>query len=525
MKVLLTLVLVFSFCNSAISQYNSSLSHNYLANIEKEMHEIGVRNHTSIKPLKLSQSDSSFYQLNSSFNSKSIVLNNFLNDNLLFVKTDDYELYLNPLFHFEIGNDAVNRYINSRGIELKGRIGNKTTFYTAFHELQAFTNDYIQQFILNNQFVLPGQGMVKRTIFLEDSIIDLYHANAYVNYNASQFFNIEFGHGKHFFGDGYRSLLLSDNAFNYPYFKLTTTFWRLKYVNLFSSMQHIDWDRGYDISKKKFSAIHYLSANIGSRLTINLFESIMLGEDSLGHVFDVNYLNPIIFYRPVEYSIGYSRHGNAVMGLGLKYKLTNLAHLYGQFLLDEFTLKQLKAQNGYWANKYGGQIGFKCFDLFGFDNLSLQSELNVVRPFTYSHLKPILNYAHFAQPLAHPFGASFIENVTIIRYRKDRWSADLKIVLARLGAQLEGDTTNYGSDIFYSYNQNRNDFGNEIAQGNTTHLQHTDVRIGYLINPLTNLKLELGITNRLAEDLTTNSKNQYLFFSLKSDLSNTYNDF
>jgi hypothetical protein len=321
-------------------------------------------------------------------------------------------------------------------------------------------------------------------------------------------------------------MILSDNTFNYPYFKLTTNIWKIKYVNLFSSLQQLDWITDpRDISREKFNATHYLSANIGSRLTLSLFESILIGEDSLGNVFNINYLNPIIFYRPVEYSISYSRQGNAVMGLGFKYKLSDLSHLYGQLVLDEFTLSELRAGNGYWANKFGGQIGFKCFDLFGYENLSFQTEINSARPFTFSHKHPILSYSHYSQPLAHPFGANFLENVSILRYRQKRWTADLKVVVAKHGGQIDGDSRNYGSDILVSYDENREDYGNEVAQGNTTDLQFVDFRVGYLINPITNLKFEVGVSNRTTEDLSTSAENQYIFFGLKTDLRNIYYDF
>ena len=79
--------------------------------------------------------------------------------------------------------------------------------------------------------------------------------------------------------------------------------------------------------------------------------------------FDINYLNPVIFYRPLEYSIGYSRKGNALLGFLLKYKLTSNCHFYAQLILDEFRLRDFKSQNGAWTNKYGGQLGFKYFDI------------------------------------------------------------------------------------------------------------------------------------------------------------------
>jgi len=524
MKKYYFILLCFMSVSDAFSQYNSYLNHAYITNYEKDMHTIGINNHTSIKPFRSSIHDSLYYISLKPIPTQYTLLYQFLNKDLLFVKHKDYEFYVNPLFHFEMGLDDEKRYVNTRGVEFKGRIGQSLTFKSSFYENQMYLPKYIQDYTRTHQFVVPGQAMVGY-FETKNQFFDFYFANSYLNYSTNRFFNFEIGHGKHFLGDGYRSLLLSDNSFNYPYFKLTTTVWKLKYVNLFSSLQQIDWSSENSISKEKFSAIHYLSANVGQRLTLNLFESIMLGEDSLGNVFNINYLNPIIFYRPIEYSISYSRLGNAIMGMGFKYKLSNISHLYGQFVLDEFSIAEIRAQKGFWANKYGGQLGFKSFDIFGYQNLSFQTEINFARPFTYSHKTPLKNYSHYAQPLAHPLGASFIENVSIFRYRKNRWTADLKLVHAKHGGQVEGDTTNYGSDIFLSYNEGRMNYGNKIAQGNTTNLQIIDFRIGFIINPITHMKIEVGISNRVSEAINDTQSNQYLFFALKTDLRNIYYDF
>jgi hypothetical protein len=525
MKKYLLIIACLSFSFALVAQTNAPLNHSYYSFIEKDMHDIGIEKHTSIKPFLFSSEDTTYYRSLKPISSKRLLIHNFLNGNLLEVKNTDYRFILNPLFHFELAEDDDRRYINTRGVEVKGKIGRKISFYSSFYENQMLLPEYIEQYIKAHENVVPGQGMAKHEP-LADHIMDFYYANGYINYDINSFFDLQFGHGKNFFGDGYRSMILSDNTFNYPYFKLTTNIWKIKYVNLFSSLQQLDWITDpRDISREKFNATHYLSANIGSRLTLSLFESILIGEDSLGNVFNINYLNPIIFYRPVEYSISYSRQGNAVMGLGFKYKLSDLSHLYGQLVLDEFTLSELRAGNGYWANKFGGQIGFKCFDLFGYENLSFQTEINSARPFTFSHKHPILSYSHYSQPLAHPFGANFLENVSILRYRQKRWTADLKVVVAKHGGQIDGDSRNYGSDILVSYDENREDYGNEVAQGNTTDLQFVDFRVGYLINPITNLKFEVGVSNRTTEDLSTSAENQYIFFGLKTDLRNIYYDF
>ena len=78
--------------------------------------------------------------------------------------------------------------------------------------------------------------------------------------------------------------------------------------------------------------------------------------------------------------------------MSFKYKLTSSSHIYGQLVLDEFRLEDFRAKNGAWRNKYGGQFGMKYFDAFEFENLTLQSELNFARPYTYSHFNPSQNY-------------------------------------------------------------------------------------------------------------------------------------
>ena len=84
-------------------------------------------------------------------------------------------------------------------------------------------------------------------------------------------FAIQFGHGKHFIGDGYRSLLLSDNAFNYPFLRIQTSFWRVQYTNLYAEMQDINYFENNGIDNydqmgyaKKYMSSHYLSTNVNS---------------------------------------------------------------------------------------------------------------------------------------------------------------------------------------------------------------------------------------------------------------------
>ena len=42
---------------------------------------------------------------------------------------------------------------------------------------------------------------------------------------------------KTFYKDGYRSLLLSDNSFNYPFLRLQSNFGKFQYTNLYCEFQ------------------------------------------------------------------------------------------------------------------------------------------------------------------------------------------------------------------------------------------------------------------------------------------------
>ena len=68
----------------------------------------------------------------------------------------------------------------------------------------------------------------------------------YVSYspNNNKIFNFQVGRDKHFIGDGYRSLLLSDNAPAYPFFKINTNIWRLQYNVWYTWMNDVTQANG-----------------------------------------------------------------------------------------------------------------------------------------------------------------------------------------------------------------------------------------------------------------------------------------
>lgn len=492
------------------------------------------RFHSSIRPYYIPElrqvtnydSITKIYWLQKEFNKKwkQKTWDKVFNDDVATLRRKDFELVANPLMNFALGKEMVegkSTWTNTRGIEIKGRIGDNVTFYTNFHENQAVFPEYLGTYIRKNS-IIPGQGMYK--LFGDDGF-DYAAATGYVSLRAGKYFNFQLGHGKNFYGDGYRSLLLSDNSFNNLFFKLTTNVWHIKYEVLYNQYIDIRDRASYDIGyNRKYTTTHYLSWAISKRVNLSFFDAIIWqATDRAGNYrgFDLQYLNPIIFMRPVEFSVG--SPDNAMLGLNLSVIVGNHNVIYGQLALDEFTLKEVTAGNGYWANKQAFQLGFKTYDPFGLKNFYLQTEFNWVPPYTYSHKTPLKNYGHYNQPIAHPYGANFWESVNFLRYNYNRFYFNYQFIYSIYGEDPDG--MNYGKDIYKSYDTRVSDYGNYIGQGIETRLLYNDISISYLINPAYNLNFTIGYINRnLKTEADTHTTN-YFYFGLKTSIGNTYYDF
>ncbi len=488
------------------------------------------------------------FEADSNRNVKTWLRDKFLNENFLKVKKSDYLLTLDPLFDNYLSKEFVsgrNLYGNSRGIRIQGilllgdkkeksssnnwkvdqPLYKKLEFSTIYHETQSLFAPYLDS-IIKDIRVVPGQ-MVYRSY---GKTWDHSLSKGWLRYTPNKFFSFEVGHGKNFFGNGYRSLFLSDVAPNYPYVRIDSRFWRIHYVNLWGEFQDTNyWNEYGQPYQKKYAAMHYLSLAVTDNLEVSIFEAINWQgiDDSHTRNFELNYLNPVIFLRPVEWTVG--SPDNAIFGAGLSYRIPRYGILYGQFVIDEFDIEKIiKWKEGSAANKIGGQIGYKIEDLklnVGGNGIStfIQSELNAVRPYTYSHISSKSNYAHFNQSLAHPLQANFIEWVNFLRLRVDRFFIEGRYSWAMFGADING--SNYGHDISLSRYDQTTENGVFIGNGIRNTLTYSGLTASYLLNPYSNFNLFVSILNRkqASEIQTTND----LIFQIgfRSSVRNIYYDF
>jgi hypothetical protein len=214
---------------------------------------------------------------------------------------------------------------------------------------------------------------------------------------------------------------------------------------------------------------------------------------------------------------------NELLGLTGKIKIAKYTQLYGQVILDEFVLHEILARKGWWGNKQGVQGGFKQFDLFGAKGLSFQTEFNVVRPYCYSHGNPQQNYSDFGQPLAHPEGANFLESVSFLTYTHKNFLIEGKLQLTKYGADTNG--SDYGHNIFISYDNRMYDYGNNVAQGVPVTLGIVGLRAAYIISPKMDLKAEIGAEERIEKYTVGHTSYPYVYLGFRTSLGNLYNDF
>ena len=359
--------------------------------------------------------------------------------------------------------------------------------------------------------VFPGMNTI------EDNRLSYFSLVA--DYKISKYFSARLGKGNNFIGNGYRSMLLSNNHAAYPFLSFVTEFWKVKYYNYYTTFSDI---YSADISQKKHGAFHYLDYSVNKRLTVGIFEGIIwqAQDENYERGYDIHYLNPIIFYRPVEFS----KHSpdNALMGLNLCYSL-NSTKIYGQLLIDDLNINRYEnTGDGFFQNKLAFQIGVRSRLSIKEHTIHLLAEYNQAQPYTYAHKHPMQNYTHMNQALAHPLGANFKETVFMVNHRHDRWSTNLKYTYAIYGA--DSVDTHYGQNIFISDFLAQGEggefsYGNYNGQGIKTHL-HTFY--GELNYDLKAAKVFIAYALRLE---TRDENSNYLVFGVKTNFLNPFIDF
>ena len=432
----------------------------------------------------------------------------------------DFMLRVNPVLLLQAGKDSRNlsadglRYVNTRGVQVEGTIDQRLGFYAFLTDNQEAVPQYVQNRI-SRDTIVPHEGYWKYFKTVGGSAYDFFTARGGITYAATKHINVQLAHDRNFIGNGYRSLILSDYSTPYFFLKINTRVWKFNYQNLFAELtaEKKNTDQVYP---KKYIALHHLSLDVTPDFNIGLFEAEVIGRPGRG--LEIQYLNPIIFYRAIEQQLGSA--DNALLGLDFKWNIRHRGQLYGQVVLDEFKLHEVLSGHGWWGNKQTLQLGGKLIDVGGVRNLDLQVELNYIRPYTYQHETFYTAYTNYMQPLAHPMGANLTELLAVLSYQPlPRLNLVAKAFYTMQGLDYGYDSagniitsgplvsldgqgnpittgriTNYGGNPLTPYTPHPMEYDNRTGQGNKSRLLHTDFTASY--QPRLNLFVDAKLIAR-----------------------------
>ncbi len=341
-----------------------------------------------------------------------------------------------------------------------------------------------------------------------------------VSFTPNKFVNLQAGWDKHFIGEGSRSMLLSDYGKPHGFGSARLNFWRVEYMMLYQFLNETNTN-GERISK--FASSHYLSYNVTKWLQLGLFESVVFKpkDTLLNRGFEPEYLNPMVLFRPQEYALGSS--DNVLIGIDMKIKIKKLT-FYGQLMMDEFNFPDIKNRTRWWANKYAVQMGVKTKLNRNQHNIFLRGEMNIVRPYTFSHLSISQSYTNQGDPLAHPYGANFSEILAEGLWQKGRWKGTLFASYSLQG--LDTNTVNWGGNITIPY-LNRpvelNDFGHTIGQGQGNNAFRVMVRGAYTLVP--KIRLDAFVEGHFRYNTFLNEPGAQFVVGIRSQLWNDYRNY
>ena len=485
-------------------QQNLPLNREFGLVNQKAFNSFGNSTHTSSQPIiqsfikndsliSLNQIEKDIYLINISKSQPKS--KNFLKwmyqsaffENFAVVDTGNFYLSIDPLLNGEIGKDSEFQtdeilYKNTRGLIIRANVGEKFSFQTSFYENQATYVPYLSTFV-KDRGVTPGQGRVKR---FKDNGFDFASASANVSYTPANFLNIQLGTGKNFIGEGYRSLLLSDQSYNYPFFKFTTQFGKkdqFQYIQINAQLTDLirrdAGSTGETLFQRKAMTTHYFSWNATKWLNLGFFENtVWQTEDSSGtKPFQWKQINPVFGVNTLTTT---TDNNNSNLGMNTKIKLPFKLVLYNQIT---YNTQENVNTNGY-------QVGLKYFGLRYF---TFQGEYNVMNKTNATNNINTQNQAHYNEWLAHPFGNDFKEIVGIMNFKYKRTFTQVKVNYA---------TINSATDI-----------------------KTIQAHLGFLINPKNNLSATIGFAKRNETTANITNLTNYVYFGIRTSLRNLYDDF
>ena len=515
MRILLV-ILLFSGVHFTFSQQNTILLHSFykdqLFNTKNSHFSVG----SGFFPVLESDVHSSRWLRDSSIQYYDGGEHIF-KQHLFEIKGDDYSLSISPVVDFSLGKDLSDTttrrlFQNTRGIFIEGDLMKNFSFSTSIFENQARFTRYESAFYESIGELYPNQttetyttqnavipGSARSKPFKGDAF-DYAYAVGDIVYRPWQQLAISAGNTSQFIGDGYRSMLLSDNSLPAPFIRIDYkinkrfefNYLRKRTMNFMRKAVYNTVEAYYET---KGTSVNYLTFHANDKLAISLFESAVWYR---GDSITASPINPL-YFNPIPRVNGFivkDSKASQLLGLNLSLVASENQRFYGQFVVSNFSFSHFAAQAG-----YRHFFGKKSFSM-------LLLEYNYASKDMYVASNIRLNYTHGNVALAHPKGNSFHEIILRYSYDKKRWYADLRTNLYLL--------KDYRSTALLSVPKEQ-----PAIQGSLI-LHH--IECGYRINRKMNLCFYVSADIRYGSAANPGMTNA-LNIGLRTAINNRYTDF
>src|SRR5690554_6077311 len=278
LAVLFLFLLILNPIRTKAQAVYQPYSYQFYQKLNSIQYSTETRQHTALKPFLIDSIMRPRYDSLMNFNIRnrdSWLERKIYNEHLFESNQGNSHFYADILPDLTVGHDFAgggkNTFLRSIGTQIGGDINGKFYYYVSAYNNRSIFPNYINTFIDQSK-VVPGQTYGD----VGENVQDWNYFTAVTSYTPTKYLNISLAYDKNFIGDGYRSMLLSDNASNYTSLKLTGKLGNVQYMSMWSYMiDPLAPELLKDKTRGKWGTFQYLDWNVNNRLSLGFFQSII----------------------------------------------------------------------------------------------------------------------------------------------------------------------------------------------------------------------------------------------------------
>lgn len=370
----------------------------------------------------------------------------FFDDNPKYIyhyADSEHNLKILPLLTLEniikIENSkSDNVFYGNLGIRANGTLGNMFGYYLQF------TNGEV---VTGNRDILKLDNHISTNVKFTDLNSDFDFSESGVNIKYKWFYAGISKESRKWGNGVLNSIYISDNAPPFTMLNLGVNFADFSYMFIHGSLLAYYRDSiktGFNANfPNKYITMHRFSAKPDWG-EFALWEGIIYSKRNV----DLNYLNPLSFYKSLEHSL--RDRDNSMIGFDFAVRPLSGLELKGGFILDDIIFGEIG--KNFWGNKTAWNVGAWYVPQMPID---FGFEYSRIEPYTFTHFDYLNNYSNDDKLINFQMQPNSDQFATVVRFWwGQKLPASLKLSYTRHGENEYNEqgnmTRNVGGDFRYT---------------------------------------------------------------------------